>query len=222
MRRTGLEGRDRHAEPSARRDPECNALRRGRSYVARALHIAAGAALVAFAAAVLASPALAGDDNGAGAVELSSDETRLLRLTNEHRVRADRPPLKVDPTLCDIARAHAREMIELGYFSHYSPRTGSAADRLRAGNVDFRMVGENLAGCTSLDRAFQAWMDSPSHRQNVLRSEFDLVGVAGIQGGPYGNMYVIILVDMKPSQAESDQVIEADRRAPSPEEAESG
>ena len=56
------------------------------------------------------------------------DPQRMLELVNEERTRAGLDPLEFDDQLREVARAHSREMFELGYFGHQSPVTGSVAD----------------------------------------------------------------------------------------------
>ncbi|MFO8059445.1 MAG: CAP domain-containing protein, partial [Bacillota bacterium] len=70
--------------------------------------------------------------DGTAAEELlSTDEQKMLSLINEAREAEGLEPISLSGDLCAAARGHAEEMIEMNYFSHRSPRTGSAGDRVR-------------------------------------------------------------------------------------------
>src|SRR5690606_16440063 len=58
-------------------------------------------------------------------------EEEMLRLVNEERTAQGLEPLPMDEQLRAVARAHARDMFERGYFSHYSPEGSSPFDRMR-------------------------------------------------------------------------------------------
>jgi uncharacterized protein YkwD len=119
-------------------------------------------------------------------------EAQMLTLVNQERARVGLPALAWDDTLAPIARAHALEMFELGYFSHDSPISGSPFDRLNAAGVQYRAAGENLALAPDLDIAHQGLMDSPGHRANILSPDFGRVGI-GIVSSPYHGLMVVQL-----------------------------
>lgn len=124
----------------------------------------------------------------------NAEERELLRLINETREAEGLEPVTLDATLSKVARAHAAEMIRLEYFSHVSPTTGSPGNRVREAGVAFRFVGENLAGHPSVEKVHRAFLKSRSHRQNILREDVRLVGLAHVPGGPYGAMIVEVFV----------------------------
>lgn len=116
-------------------------------------------------------------------------ERQLVTLTNAERVAAGLAPLELDPRLVPVARAHATEMFRLRYFAHVSPVTGSPFDRLVAAGISYSRAGENLAYARSVVTAHRGLMDSPGHRENILRPEFTRIGVGVISAGPYGRMF---------------------------------
>lgn len=116
-------------------------------------------------------------------------EQRMLELVNEERVRAGLQPLAVDPDLREVARAHSREMFELSYFSHTSPRTGSPFDRMRRAGITFLVAGENLAYAPNVQVAHRGLMDSPGHRANILRVQFGRLGIGAIRSQLQGTMF---------------------------------
>ncbi|MGH2451258.1 MAG: CvpA family protein [Candidatus Limnocylindria bacterium] len=116
-------------------------------------------------------------------------ERQMVELVNEERVARGLAPLALDPRLVPVARAHSTEMFELEYFSHESPVTGSPFDRLDAAGIAYRRAGENLAYAHSVTVAHGGLMDSPGHRENILRPEFTHIGVGVVSAGPYGRMF---------------------------------
>jgi uncharacterized protein YkwD len=115
-------------------------------------------------------------------------ERQLLDLVNEERTQRGIAALDWDERLVPVARAHAAEMFQLKYFSHESPVAGSPFDRLRSAGITYSRAGENLAYAQSVAVAHRALMDSPGHRENILRPEFTRIGIGVISAGAYGRM----------------------------------
>ena len=115
-------------------------------------------------------------------------EAQMLILLNKERAKKGLKPLKHDPELVPVARAHCRDMFARGYFSHKSPEGQTPTDRIRAANVSFVTAGENLALAQTLDIAHTGLMNSPGHRANILRPAFGRVGIGILDGGIYGIM----------------------------------
>ncbi|MDI6874236.1 MAG: CAP domain-containing protein, partial [Actinomycetota bacterium] len=123
------------------------------------------------------------------AVNVSAEEAHMLELVNQARNAAGLPSLLVEQQLTDFARSYSQEMIQYNFFSHESPVSGGLQQRIAArGITGWTLAGENIAKAPSVDAAFQALMNSPSHRQNILRPEFNCIGV-GVVPGP-GGLYI--------------------------------
>lgn len=114
---------------------------------------------------------------------------RVFELLNRARVEAGLEPLAWSDALARVAEAHAMEMYTMGYFAHRSPVTGGPADRVEAAGIPYLVVGENLALATSPEAAHEGLMESPGHRENILRPQFRRVGIAAVEG-PLGLMVV--------------------------------
>jgi uncharacterized protein YkwD len=97
-------------------------------------------------------------------------------------------PLKSDPELTNVARNHSRDMFERGYFSHYTPEGKDPFDRMKAANVQFVAAGENLALGQTLPICHQGLMNSPGHRANILRPNYNRLGIGILDGGIHGLM----------------------------------
>jgi len=115
-------------------------------------------------------------------------EQRMLELVNQERVAAGLRPLAPDPELTEVARQHSTDMFARGYFAHDTPEGLSPFDRMRAANVRFLTAGENLALAPTLSLAHTGLMNSPGHRENILRPQFGRVGIGIMDGGLRGLM----------------------------------
>lgn len=115
-------------------------------------------------------------------------EAKMLEYINEERAKENLLPLKADPDLVPVARAHSQDMFVRSYFSHITPEGKSPADRIRAANVSFLTAGENLALGPTLRICHEGLMNSPGHRANILRSAYGRVGIGILDGGRYGLM----------------------------------
>lgn len=125
--------------------------------------------------------------------ELTRDLTSekiMFTLVNNERSQKGRPELVWDEKLAAVARAHAQDMFEKGYFSHYDPSGFSPADRLEKAGISFLVTGENLALAPSVELAHEGLMKSEGHRENILASDFGRVGIGVVDGGFYGKMFV--------------------------------
>jgi uncharacterized protein YkwD len=121
-------------------------------------------------------------------VAKSDLEAEMLEMVNNERVKVGLHPLKADPELTIVARAHSRDMFARGYFSHYTPEGKDPFDRMRAARVRFITAGENLAMGRTLSICHKGLMNSPGHRANILRPAFGRLGIGVLDGGMYGLM----------------------------------
>jgi uncharacterized protein YkwD len=115
-------------------------------------------------------------------------EQRMLALVNQERAAAGLRPLVADPELTEVARRHSADMFARGYFAHDTPEGLTPFDRMHAANVHFLTAGENLALAPTLPVAHTGLMNSPGHRENILRPQFGRVGIGIMDGGMRGLM----------------------------------
>lgn len=115
-------------------------------------------------------------------------EARMLELVNTERRAAGLQPVRADPVLVELARAHSRDMLARGYFAHVSPEGQDLGDRLRRARIGYLAAGENLALAPTLISAHDGLMHSPGHRANILRPQFGRVGIGVLDSGRHGLM----------------------------------
>ena len=115
-------------------------------------------------------------------------EAQMLVLVNEERRKQNLPPLKADPELTMVARAHSKDMFARGYFAHVTPDGLDPFARMRKASVRFLVAGENLALGQTLTICHNGLMNSPGHRANILDASYGRVGIGILHGGMHGLM----------------------------------
>jgi uncharacterized protein YkwD len=115
-------------------------------------------------------------------------ESLMLELVNKERIKHGLKPLKFDPDLVPVARAHSQDMFAKGYFAHDNLDGKDPFDRMRAAGIHFQSAGENLALAQTVEIAHVNLMNSPGHRANILNPSFGRLGIGILDGGFYGLM----------------------------------
>jgi uncharacterized protein YkwD len=111
----------------------------------------------------------------------------VLFLVNLERATEGLAPVVVSPALQRIAEDYACQMIDEGFFDHVDPTTGyGPAERAVVGRYVYFAIGENLAaGVESAADVMRVWMESPSHRANILDPHWEEIGIAVRMGGQF-------------------------------------
>ncbi|MDF2591658.1 MAG: uncharacterized protein K0S75_1124 [Clostridia bacterium] len=118
----------------------------------------------------------------------TDQHSRILMLANAERAKIGIQPLKLNSALCKLAESKSQEMVERNYFSHQSPDRGSAFDMMRSNGINYTVAGENLAIVQNADHAHIAWMNSKTHKENILNPNFTEIGIGICSKG--NNSYV--------------------------------
>lgn len=122
----------------------------------------------------------------------TATERRIFELVNQERAQRGLPRLEHDRPLRSAARQHSQEMMDMGYFSHTSPVASlkDPIDRIYRSGLSDASIGENIAyyaydttSEAAATRLMELWMNSPGHRDNILRAEFNRIGI-GIVSRP--------------------------------------
>ncbi len=118
-----------------------------------------------------------------------SYEQRVFELVNVERQKNGMPALYFDQDISSVARTKSADMAVNNYFNHYSPTYGMASDMLLMFGITWSAWGENIAsGQDTPEVVVNAWMNSPSHRENILSPNFTFIGVGyyiDSSGTPY-------------------------------------
>ena len=103
----------------------------------------------------------------------------LVALTNKHRVDAGLSELTLNQKLVASSELKASDMATRGYFAHNTPEGKNPWYWFALGGYDYHAAGENLAvDFTDSPSIDGAWMKSPSHRKNMLSTEYAEIGIS--------------------------------------------
>jgi len=118
---------------------------------------------------------------------------QVLEASNFERARASLPPLLSNPVLERAAARYSQKMRDQNFFSHTSPDGETLDQRLpKAEKWRFQALGENLwTGQGALDwrssyiaaQVADNWIESPSHRANLLQPSYTIAGVGSAMRG---------------------------------------
>lgn len=148
--------------------------------------IVSKACLIAF---IAFSPRIISENN-----DVSAEE--LVNLTNEYRLNNGLEPLSVNARLTQAAVNKAKDMFEHDYFDHTSPDGKRFSQWIKELGYQYFYVGENLAiDFDTAGEIFSAWIESPAHRENILRAQFTDIGIAAMRG-KYKNRLTLAVVQM--------------------------
>lgn len=115
------------------------------------------------------------------AADISTE--KILLLINQKRAGIGLIPLNLSENLSVAAANKAADMFDKNYWAHVSPTGTTPWKFFQDVNYDYLYAGENLA--KDFDRSeevVEAWMNSPSHRANILKPEYSDIGLAVVNG----------------------------------------
>lgn len=112
------------------------------------------------------------------------DFTSLYRLHNQMRQENGLKALSINSLLINSAKAKAEAMLSANCWSHYCPDGKSPWDFFDDSGYIYLYAGENLAeGFENNEGVMNAWMNSLTHKENILNEQFNEIGI----GFAYGN-----------------------------------
>ena len=127
-------------------------------------------------------------------ISYSITDTELLNDTNQSRQANGQPALSMNSALSDAARRKAADMFQKDYWAHFAPDGTSPWSFIKAAGYGYSYAGENLAkGFVSSQDVVTAWMNSPSHRENLLSPKYKDIGFAVAEGKLQGEETVLVV-----------------------------
>lgn len=131
----------------------------------------------------------------------------LVDLTNQDRLAYQAGTLTVNETLVSAAQAKANDMVQKQYFAHDSPEGLDSWHWFEKEGYEFLYAGENLAvNFTDSAQVESAWMNSPSHRANLLNDNFTEIGIATAEGFYMGRKTTFVVQMFGTPREESSTV----------------
>lgn len=152
------------------------------------------------------SPRLSQSGVLAYATEMSS--SGLLSATNTQRSQnGGLAPLTLNSKLSAAAQSKANDMIARNYWSHNTPDGKEPWVFIEAANYEYQKAGENLAyGFSSSSDTVTGWMNSTSHRANILDDAYREVGFGFANANDYvstGQETIVVAMYGNPAAAPS-------------------
>lgn len=106
----------------------------------------------------------------------------LVNLTNQERQSQSLNLLTINPALNQAALQKAADMIAHNYWAHTSPAGLTPWTFFKNVNYRYLYAGENLArDFFDSNAVITAWMNSPTHKDNILSSRYRETGIAVVQ-----------------------------------------
>lgn len=116
-----------------------------------------------------------------------SHET-LLQATNAQRATNGEEKLTLQADLNEAAQAKAEDMAKRNYWSHKTPENKDPWIFIDQTGYDYAKAGENLAyGFPDSATTVKGWMNSQTHRDNLLDGSFTEVGFGFSNASNYQN-----------------------------------
>ena len=108
---------------------------------------------------------------------------QLLVSTNARRQTQGLSLLTLNAKLSAAAAKKATDMFEKNYWAHNSPTGTTPWDFILGSGYRYTVAGENLAkNFTNSGGVVDAWMASPTHRDNILKPGYREIGFAVVNG----------------------------------------
>ena len=119
---------------------------------------------------------------------------QIVALTNAKRVENGLPALSHNLQLASAASTKSGDMFTSDYWSHNSPSGKTPWSFVSAAGYKYIYAGENLArDFNDAQSVVNAWMNSPSHRSNILDKNFKEIGVSVSEGKLDGREGVLVV-----------------------------
>lgn len=119
---------------------------------------------------------------------------KLLELTNKERIKAGIAPLKLSQELNSAASSKASYMFEKNFWAHVAPDGTTPWYFIRNSGYEYQYAGENLArGFNASEDVVRAWMESPTHRDNLLSPNYTDIGFAVSAGNLTGTETILVV-----------------------------
>jgi len=116
----------------------------------------------------------------------------VIELMNQARKTKGLEELQINDKLSRAASDKAEDMISNNYFAHNSPNGITPWFWFEKNKYDYTYAGENLAmDFQTAEKQQQSWMESESHRKNILNPNYQEVGIAVKQGMINGHLTIV-------------------------------
>ncbi len=121
---------------------------------------------------------------------------QVIVLVNKERKKYNLPDLFFNQDLTMASENKLKDLKEKKYFSHINPNGKKWSDFIEESDYNYQIIGENLAnGFVEIQLMVDSWMNSPTHKENIINPLFEETGVA-VGVGNLNNTPTIFVVQM--------------------------
>lgn len=136
-------------------------------------------------------------------VSTSMTVLNIVHFTNEARVNDGLETLLISPHMTVAAQEKAESMAKRRELSHTLSDGTTAWQFIKSNGYCYEYAGENIAMFfTAADEVVDAWLESPTHRENVLSNKYtDIgIGITEMEWLGYKGILVVQLFGSKKSE----------------------
>jgi len=140
-----------------------------------------------------------GKEEGSAEVEdteiiLKEEEVTVFELVNQYRQQNGLEKLKISKQLQEVAKIKAKDLLISNNFSHISQTYGKTFNIMKDKNIKYNTAGENLAGNQDSEKAVNAWINSETHRENILDEAYNYTAICEVESPIYGKIFVQLFI----------------------------
>jgi len=146
---------------------------------------------------------------------------KLYELTNKEREKYNLPPLNYNEKLSLAAYQKALDMFNKNYWAHFGPNGETPWQFILNAGYEYEYAGENLAkNFLFSENVIAAWMDSKTHRENILRKDYTDIGFAVVNGTLNGEPTTLVVqmfgrpssINLSKKLTETQQVFASEKK----------
>ncbi|MBI2329841.1 hypothetical protein HYU94_00420 [Candidatus Daviesbacteria bacterium] len=134
-------------------------------------------------------------------INANIDQKTVIELTNIERRKMGLSEVTENEALDKAAALKAQNMFDENYWAHFAPSGKTPWDFILGSGYKFTYAGENLAkNFYNSDEVVKAWMASPTHRDNLLNSKYQDIGIAVAEGVLDGQKTTLVVQEFGTTQ----------------------
>ncbi|GAB6274321.1 MAG: hypothetical protein STSR0004_11840 [Peptococcaceae bacterium] len=133
---------------------------------------------------------------------LGDEEQLMVDLINQKRVLSQLPPLQVNPSVVNIAREQANDLMKNQDYKANLITTGALAAQLKANGITYQYATESITIATSFNQARSAWAKSTSYQQTITGKKYNCLGVGVAKDKTY--VYIVQIFIGKQNALKAD------------------
>ncbi|KKS46429.1 MAG: hypothetical protein UV09_C0017G0017 [Candidatus Gottesmanbacteria bacterium GW2011_GWA2_42_18] len=119
---------------------------------------------------------------------------KILYLVNLERQKSGLDPLSYSIELATAASQKAQDMFLKNYWAHISPTGATPWEFIVRNGYQYIYAGENLAkSFNTSEEVVAAWMNSPTHRANIMKEEYTEIGIGIANGSLNGEETTLVV-----------------------------